>query len=277
MTTPRFLIAKYAPDLRRMEPRNFGVLVWNEGIIKSKFVQDRANGLRRLHLNDPDAYRQWLTFWDMQCQRPTIKRDDGTLATRESPEFVDALMSTASGHFMLSEGGRMMDRVPKEETGDLLNELYSTLVFDSDGADEPVEYSEAELLSRAMPKILKRSGITERPGYRDGYDWICPVGDTMQPFHFDHGIHTDAPKAVIQKVHLLRQATVHHAAFMFEAMQRTYLAHDQCASLVYATPSDLKNDDARAAYRLLKSLGRVVNVADEGASTESLKTFALGV
>ena len=31
MATPRFLIAKYAPDLRRMEPRNIGVIVWNEG------------------------------------------------------------------------------------------------------------------------------------------------------------------------------------------------------------------------------------------------------
>lgn len=279
MTTPRFLIAKYAPDLARMEPRNFGVFVWNDGIVKMKCIRDQSQGLRRLHLNDRDTYRQWLKFWDIQCERPTIKRRDGTVVDRASPDFVDAFRATASGHYLLSEGGQLMNKVPPDETAELLEELFDTLVTDAEEADEsPKVHTEAELLSRAVPKVLKRSGIVDRPGFREsGYDWLCAVGDTMQTFHFDYGVHITQPECVLQKVQLNRQATVHHAAFMFEAMQHKYLNENECVSLVYATPSDLRDDSVSQAYRLLKSCGTVINVADEGAAAETLKTFSLSL
>lgn len=43
MNTPRYLIAKYIPDLRRMEPRNIGVIVWSPQGVAARFAAEKAD------------------------------------------------------------------------------------------------------------------------------------------------------------------------------------------------------------------------------------------
>ena len=38
MNTPKYLIAKYIPDLNRMEPRNIGIVVWSPEGIEARFL-----------------------------------------------------------------------------------------------------------------------------------------------------------------------------------------------------------------------------------------------
>lgn len=276
MNTPRFLIAKYAPDLKRMEPRNFGVIVWNDGVVVPKWVEDRAHGLRRLNIGDTHAYKQWIQYWNLQCAKTNVKTRTGKSVSRTSSEFVDILRQTGSGHFLLFDGGRMLDRVPKEQTRDLADELFSELVAEEPKEEEIKEIAESELLRKHAQRVLRRSGLAEREGFRsNGYDLVCPVGDTMQPFHFDYAIHTDKPLAVIQRVHLRKQPTVNNAAFMFEKMQAAYLLRENCAALVYVTPDDMANDHVKQAYRLLESQGRVVNSADEENASNALRSLAI--
>jgi hypothetical protein len=45
MKTPRYLIANYIPDLRRMEPRNIGVVLWALGaVVREPLGESRETG-----------------------------------------------------------------------------------------------------------------------------------------------------------------------------------------------------------------------------------------
>lgn len=69
MSAVRYLVAKYVPDLRRMEPKNIGVVVWSDGVVAARFaaecpeksgtVDDRCvpGFVRSL-----SAYKQWVRF-----------------------------------------------------------------------------------------------------------------------------------------------------------------------------------------------------------------------
>ena len=43
MSTPRYLIAKYIPDLQRVEPQNIGVIVWAPGVAAARFAAEKAD------------------------------------------------------------------------------------------------------------------------------------------------------------------------------------------------------------------------------------------
>lgn len=276
MTTPRFLIAKYAPDLKRMEPRNFGVIVWNEGTMATRWIEDRAHGLRRLNINDLHAYRQWIQFWNLQCGKESLRTRTGQVVPRTSEGFVDAIRGTGSGHYLLFDGGRMLDPVESIHTKDLADELFEELVTEEPDEEDVKEVAEAELLRRAAPKIIKRAGLLDRTGFRNGFDWICPVGDTLQPFHFDQGIYTDKPQAVIQKVLLRKHATIYNAAFMFDGMQSAgFLDKHNCAALVYATDEDLRDSQVYQSYKLLQGRSRVANAAEPESAEKILQSLAL--
>ena len=65
MAAPRLLIAKYVPDLRRMEPKNIGIIVWAaDGAVAARFAGEEINGRYTVKppkiANSRKAYRDWL-------------------------------------------------------------------------------------------------------------------------------------------------------------------------------------------------------------------------
>ena len=277
MNTPRFLVAKYAPDVRRMEPRNFGLIVWNNGQIEHKFIEDVTAGLRRLHVVDLHAYRQWIVSWKLQCLKSQLRGKHGEPVLRQSPDFLDALRLRTSDNFMLFDGGRVTDCVDTIETKSLLSELFAELVGEEPTDDEKRQHTEADSLRIESAKVLKNSGIRERQGWRNNYDMTCPVGSTIQPFHFDHAIHTDRPLALIQKVPLLNHGVVYKTAFQFEKMREANrVKREDCAALVYLDKSQM-NDMALESYKLLQNDSIVVNVADPENAAAQLRSLGLAM
>ena len=59
--TAQYLVAKYVPDIRRMEPRNIGVFVWMPGAISARFLQPDAVVP---FVNEPETYNRWVRFWN---------------------------------------------------------------------------------------------------------------------------------------------------------------------------------------------------------------------
>ena len=283
VTTPHFLIAKYAPDVRRMEPRNCGIIVWNHGAPATKFIPDNANGLRRLHLNNKQTYEQWIAAWSKDCQQKALRRKNGKLVSRESPEFLDALRETGKGNFLLVTGGQLMDLVDPSETGMVAADLFEELVFSGHSEESLTEdvphghdHTEAQLLYNTGRRVIRQAGLHQREGFTSsGYDCPIMIGNTQQFFHFDCGIHIQKPLAVIQRVSLRKQVSVFDAVFKFREMQKEYLKPNDCAAMVFATDDDLRDADVREAYRLLQATGRIVNVANEDEAENSLRSLAL--
>lgn len=132
----------------------------------------------------------------------------------------------------------------------------------------------SDALRKETNRALGASGLSERPGFRRSYDWLCPVGDTLQHFHFHFAVHETKPDAVLQKVNLHRQTSVNDAAFMFQAMQQKHLKRDRCAALVIAEESDLRNDAVFQAFKLMNSVSTVVNFADYADAVRKLGSLA---
>src|SRR4029077_9353434 len=117
MTAPRFLIAKYVPDLRRMEPKNIGVIVWSNGTVRAKFVGEVRNGEPHvappayLHVESRNAYRQWIEYWRAVIEKDSLQKDDGTIVDRNNPEFIAAIQAKSKQQYLLASGGEFLTKI----------------------------------------------------------------------------------------------------------------------------------------------------------------------
>jgi hypothetical protein len=271
---PRFLIAKYVSDLRRMEPRNVGVIVWADGEVTGKFLGDGEHGPIPDNVQSKNAYRQWLEYWNLQISKDRLSRRDGSTVERSEAEYVDVLQERSKPQYMLVDGGILMESISTPaELGEVADELFSELVATPGRSEHKSgETDERRHLYHASRKAMKSSGISDRQDFWNGFDWSCRVGETTQPFHFDYALHASEPTAVFHRVPLTQPDKTHGTAFRFECMQKTGLHRNQCASLVYVTESDLNDDDVRQSWEMMESFGVVINTVDlDRAAGELLK------
>lgn len=121
---PRFLVAKYAPCLRRMEPRNIGVFLWCRGSVAMKFLEPKQAKFVR----DKKTYARWVEYWKRQVASDSIEQGRGHMVSRSSPAFMDALLETQNGNYILADAGFLCDDVPKREIDDAVSFLFEELV-----------------------------------------------------------------------------------------------------------------------------------------------------
>jgi len=274
MSNAQFAIAKFIPDMKRHEPRNFGVVVWNRGDCASRFLGDDKSedgrDFSRLGISDKRTYFQWVEYWRIQLSKAEFRLRNGDVVPRTEPGFLDAICETSLENFRLSNAGFLSMAMPKAKTSDIAKSLFDALVLNP--TTEKQDASEnTEALRKQTNSALDASGLSDNPDFKRTYDWLCPVGDTLQHFRFHFAVHRAKPHAVMQKVNLHRQASVNDAAFMFQAMQQKYFGKERCAAIVYAEESDLRDDAVFQAYKMMGAFGEVVNVADQ---PQAIKQFA---
>jgi|GEM_PF-4120096 len=280
MNAAQFAIAKFIPDIKRMEPRNFGVVVWNQGDCASRFLGDDKSSdlkfLSSLGIPDKIAYFEWISYWRTLMSRPEMRLKTGEVVPRTESAFMDALCGTSLENFLLTSTGFLAQRMAKSKTNEIAQSLFDELVLTRGLEHKPAkDRDSSEALRKESNKALDSSGLSSVPGFRRAYDWLCPVGDTLQHFKFHFAIHKTKPEAVIQKVNLHRQSTVNDAAFMFNAMQSKYFGKDRCATLIFAEEADLKNDSVYQSFKLMSSISSVINVADHDAAVNQLSSLPL--
>jgi len=274
MNNAQFAIAKFVPDMKRMEPRNIGVVVWNRGDCASRFIgDDRSKDGRdfaRLGVMDRHAYFQWMEYWRIQLDKSEIRLRDGRTIPRTESAFLDALCDTSLENFRLCNAGFLNVSMSKTKTTDIAASLFESLVLNP-STDKQEAIDNSDTLRKETNRALDASGLSGYKDFKRTYDWLCPVGDTLQHFRFHFGIHRSKPQAVIQKVNLQRQASANDAAFMFQMMQKNYFGKDRCAAVVYADESDLKDNALYQAFKMMGQFSEVINVADQ---PHAIKQFA---
>src|SRR5262245_52670499 len=129
----RFMVAKYTPDLHRMEPRNVGLVLWSEsGTTLARFIGERGDGPAAMPslIQKPDrhAYSEWLVYWRHQLNAEGIKRRSGEFVARSSPQFLEALREKSKEKFRLVDGGLFTEAIAERDMDRVLKELYDRIV-----------------------------------------------------------------------------------------------------------------------------------------------------
>jgi hypothetical protein len=272
MKTPRYLIAKYIPDLGRMEPRNIGVVVWSPDGVEARFLAEKADRPGEVDgrsipafVTSTHAYKQWVLFWRGELTRPEIEplRGRGRVA-RGRPEYLDVLQGTGRGNFVLAEGGFLLDLVPGADLSRLADHLFASLV-DTAGPEEPRDPSLDELCDR----IIEETRLSEDANFRTRYEVSCPVADAaVERYEFSHAYQNGSLQRLYQRVPLSRRRTVlrktvHDAAWMFEKVVTAGIIHrNQGAVLVNAPPEQRAEPEVERSLKVIGSVTRVLNVAD---------------
>jgi len=287
MKTPRYLIAKYIPDLGRMEPRNVGVILWSPNGVEARFLAEKSDRPGEVDgrsvpgfVTSTQAYRQWIAFWRSELARPEILPLQGReKIPRSSPGFLDVLQTTGRGNFVLVDGGFLLDSVSEEELPRLADKLFASLV-DTTGGEESRDPSLEELCQR----LVEETRLAADANFRTGHEVTCPVAaGTEERYEFSYAYQNGTLQRLYQRVPLSRRRTplrksVHDAAWMFEKVIKAgIIRSDQGAVLVNATPELEAEPEVEQSLRVIASVTRVLNLNDfdrAKAEFESLHELA---
>lgn len=274
---PLFAIAKYVPDIHRMEPRNIGVIVWADGMVASRFLGETRNGNVNpppmVSKNNRHAYRQWITYWKYQLDLLQIRRDNGEVVPRDSPEFLDALKEKSKEHFRLVSAGRLLEGIQASEIGDFTNEMFGRLV-----ESEPTigAKAEAAALMSACTSMMDASGIRRRPDYRSGFLLSRRVHGVFRPFPIDYALGPmGSPLSILQRVLLTRHQSVDSNAFMFDALmndEERRIPKENCVAMVNKALAI--TDDSVSGLQMLENMVTVVDVSDLAWATVKLQELS---
>jgi len=281
MSAPRFLVAKYIPDLRRMEPKNIGVVLWSDGDVRAKFVGElqagRVDPPQYLHVNSRRAYRQWITYCRTVLDRSELPDKSGRPVHRSAPEFIEAITARSKDQFRLVEGGEFLKSVRPDEMGEVVDELFAELVsIPSENDSVTLERANAaRQLTRACREAVTQSGLRQRRGFSEHFEWLCPVEDSKVPFQFDYAIYDRQPIAILSKVFIWKPEDVYAAAFEFREMRREYqLPKEKCAAMIYPTATDLSTTKILETWKMLEACAEVLDMRDARESTSRLMFLA---
>ena len=283
MTTPRYLIAKHIPDLGRMEPRNVGVVVWSPDGVEARFVAEKADRPGEVVLRhvpsfvaDRHAYRQWVAFWRAELAKPGIVPLRGRDAIAPaSPGYLDALMETGRGHFVLADGGFLLDPVERGSLPRLADQLFASLV--GTGQERPRDPT----LDQLCDALIQEAGLAGDANFRTKHVVTCPVAPgTEERYEFSHAYQNGSLQRLYQRVPFppkksaLRK-TVHDAAWMFDKVVRAGLiVQADGVALVSTTPEQRAEPDIERLLRVIGSVARVVDMNDRAQARLEFRSLA---
>ncbi len=283
MKTTQFAVAKYIPDLTRMEPRNCGVILWDGDACIARFVGDERDrdkkDIDRLELVSKDTYFQWIEFWRRKVSQIQPKQDRLCPDKDQTEEFERFLTQNSMENFVLAYAGSFSKHLSAKKMHDALIDLYQSIVATPSGELEtPIDQSKKEslILRREVNRAIEESGLSKIEGFKTSFEWLCPVGNTKQRFSFHFAIHRKRPESIFHRVNLSRQQAVNDAAFMFQSMQQSdQVTRAHCGSFVFADKSDLKQQSVKEALKLMKAYSEVINLADHDQAMDKLSKLAI--
>jgi hypothetical protein len=260
MSTARFLVAKYAPDVARLEPRNIGIILWVDGLVGSRFVgSDDVD-----FIDDPDTYERWVNFWQGQCTKDSIDLRGKPPVTRSSVGFLDALRMTQKGNYLLYDAGRLHKDVAPSEIEDATAFLFRELVS---GGRHPKEAKDDEFTSE-VNELLDEAGYTSQPDWKGAAEVPCVIEGVEQPFKFNFVLGNGKPRIVGQRVPVNRPQSVNSAAFMLEWVGRTRKVAAKRRRFAAIDSRASKGDSGHAA--LLSRFATVVDLANKNKARDLL-------
>jgi hypothetical protein len=276
MNAPKFLIAKYAPDVIRMEPRNFGLLAWSPKAVAARFlgVKPGSGGVRPPSFVRPDhreAYRQWIEYWNLMMA-PAVEGDARTRlgVNLDSPDFLSLMRSKGKLQFFFVEAGSLPHSVDVPDFQDMVDEVFAALVDE----EQPPAEDTSRQLSKATQKVVRRSGLSGADDFQQNYALTCRVGKLDRAVTFDYALGPTAdPKVLFQKVAIQNEKSLQSALFMFEHVQASSMRLMKAARCAFVYGGDTLTERTARDVAILAQYAHVVDVAHEDTATEDVSRF----
>jgi len=250
-SVPRYIVAKYAPDLHRMEPKNIGVIVWAAGHAASKFLESEDADF----VTDPKVFDRWVRFWEAQTRETAIRIGHRKPVPRNDPAFVDEFCRTQKGNFLLFDGGRVHEDLAASNLEDAAAFLFDELVS---VARQRATLEPNVALKTKCDSIVGEAGLTRRDDWQGQRSVRFPVEDIEQEFEFHYVVGNGSPKAVGHRVPL-KQLHVNSAAFLFEWLGKSVVRRKENRLALVDTSA---YPDVEMRIGLLDRFASVVDVAD---------------
>lgn len=255
--TPRIVLAKYVPDLGRMEPRNIGVFLWSRGELRARFLE----AADATFINEQKTYARWQEFWTSMIGSESIRPRRGRPVPRKEPTCVDALISTQDGNYLLVDAGEMIEPVGKRDIAKAVDFLFKELVAPT-RADAAGQTAGFKTLCDAL---FSQAMLTEREDYQTKFPVLCGLFGQKRPLHFSYGFGTAKdPLAVFQRVNLSNEMSVNNAALILhEVSDQTIVPREKCAALVQE--SAITSKAAESGHKWLSQVCTVIDVESKDA------------
>ena len=271
MSTTKYLLAKYIPDLHRFEPRNIGVVVWSPHGIEARFLAEHPSRLGEVDgrsipsfVTSPNAYRQWIRYWRDAIAGAAIRPlGGGEALSFKSPGFIDALQQTARGNFAVVDAGSVLDEIEEEELSAVADQLFVQLVE----ANAPKEPRDLDL-EVVADQLLERLHLDRHRNFYTNFPVQCTVRGVEEEYVFSHAFANGTLQKLYQRLAIPKDRTrlrknVHDVAWSFEKVFDQRIIEPQNAGvLVYATEEQEAQPDVKRSLQLLGSMTQVINLRD---------------
>lgn len=167
-----YQIIRYVPDLRRMEPKNIGVIVQGQSDLKLRLWTHFRPGDDKPDF-DYANFRKWREFFEEEVNGRQIALFQPPHHTRE---FLEYLQSRCGGNYVVTRPLNVTMRT--EDIDEVTEYLYGTLVRspeeESDPAEQPVRRFRERLEARKLHKnpFLRRDEYVALPnGEAELFRW----------------------------------------------------------------------------------------------------------
>lgn len=295
--SPRFLVAKYIPDLSRMEPHNIGIILWSQGHTVSRFIGDDSvnNGTLRsprfVRRKNHPVYNEWVVYWRRLLNSEALPAGRGnTKVPRSSSEFLDALKAKSKENFVLVPGGFIPVTIPPSELPRIADELFAELVADGIADDSKTE---SRLLKESTRRFVRKSGLKDNPQYQERYPLQYTWHGVTRNVEFTCGIGgggTEAlpspfiPSALFQTARLLDMKDVNNALFLLEgvtsdrpndSVPKAILSRNRCGALVYSGNNPY--DDMKESLASLAAVSTVIDLSDMDSALAAFNQMDLSL
>jgi len=259
--TNRYLVAKYFSSLARMEPKNVGIFLEDQGRVYARFLGEKPGGVDlrsvRSVVSHTGSYKQWVEYW-----KYVLGQD------KTADEVLDQLKKSSRGNYAVAEGEPLF--LPRDFSGDAphrIDYLFHLLVDEfPQQTDNPEQLS----LSAKCEEIVRKYELQRVPYFqrepvieihvdgvrqhiRPSYRWMNGAEVYFQKVSIDSA----RPDAT--------QKDVTSTAWMFEKLK---LADDRRSTKALIKVSDPDSIVAQARIDPDEYLALLSNISDDVINVE---------
>jgi hypothetical protein len=263
MNTARYVLAKYVPDLGRMEPRNIGVIVWSKGELCARFL-DKADS-RSVQVNDPDTYERWIAYWSGLVARDAIRPRRGRPVSAGDPKCIDALLSTQKGNYILVDSGELLEQPRKSELKQATDYLFEDLVAIPGHKEKasPVRFDQA------CDGVFHEAGVEFKSHQPIECDW----NGITRTLHPDYYVGNGKPDAIFHRANLKSESNVNGGLFLVQSlMSQEVVTPEACRFLIRTR--DITSTIAEEGLEICKHTCGVIDI-DDASATDAIRELAL--
>lgn len=260
-TQPHFIVAKYAPDIDRMEPRNIGIVMWSEGQTAVRFADPEELDF----INEQATYHRWVNHWTRLANSESIRIHAQRSVRRSNPRFLEHFLRAQKGNYFLEAGGMFVDAIARLQMKDAVDFLFDRLIGRASNRIVGSVNLEAK-----CDAVLQQAGVTKLSGFRRDSEIDVSLKGVDVQIDVHYVIRNESEtRAAMLRVRL-QQLNATSAAFKFNALEQSrHLPKDRLFALYEASEKPAGSE--AKLLSLIETTATPVNVSDPNFAVQQIR------